>query len=79
MRTKVKIKPGWDIDVVKQIRAKFGDIDLMVDANSSYTLNDIDTLKQLDEFNLTMMEQPLADDDIIAVSYTHLDVYKRQG
>ncbi|MGB4965794.1 MAG: o-succinylbenzoate synthase [Microgenomates group bacterium] len=65
VRTKVKIKPGWDIDVVKQIRAKFGDIDLMVDANSSYTLNDIDTLKQLDEFNLTMMEQPLADDDII--------------
>lgn len=65
VRTKVKIKPGWDIDVVKQIRSKFGDIDLMVDANSSYSLNDIDTLKQLDEFNLTMMEQPLADDDII--------------
>ncbi len=64
-RTKIKIKPGWDVELVKTIRAKFGDIDLMVDANSSYTLEDIDTLKQLDEFNLTMMEQPLADDDIV--------------
>lgn len=64
-RIKIKIKPGWDIELVKTIREKFGDIDLMVDANSSYTLDDLDTLKRMDEYNLTMMEQPLADDDII--------------
>lgn len=64
-RTKIKIKPGWDIQLVEAIRQKFGDIDLMVDANSSYTLDDLETLKKLDEFNLTMMEQPLSDEDII--------------
>lgn len=64
-RTKVKIEPGWDIKLVEAIRRKFGDIDLMVDANSAYTLKDIKLLKRLDKFNLTMIEQPLGDDDII--------------
>ena len=64
-RIKVKIKPDWDIELVESIRGKFGNIDLMVDANSSYTLNDIDVLKNLDNYNLTMIEQPLADDDIV--------------
>jgi len=64
-RIKVKIKPGWDIDVVQAIRNKFGDIDLMVDGNSAYVLKDIAVFKKLDTFSLTMIEQPLADDDII--------------
>ena len=64
-RIKIKIKPGWDVNLVKAIREKFGDIDLQIDANSAYTLDDMKILKQLDRFNLTMMEQPLADDDII--------------
>lgn len=64
-RTKVKIQPGWDIEVVKAIRDKFGDIDLMVDANSAYTLNDVKLFQKLDHYSLTMIEQPLADDDIV--------------
>ncbi|MEK4969868.1 o-succinylbenzoate synthase [Cytobacillus sp. FSL R7-0696] len=64
-RMKVKIKPGWDIDVMRQIREKFPDILLMADANSAYRLSDIQHLKQLDEFNLMMIEQPLASDDIV--------------
>lgn len=64
-RTKIKIKPGWDIALIEAIRSKFGEIDLMVDANSSYSLDDIETLKKMDNYNLTMIEQPLADDDII--------------
>ncbi len=64
-RIKVKIKPGFDVEVVAAIREKFGDIDLMVDGNSAYTLGDMKTLQAFDEFNLTMIEQPLADDDII--------------
>ena len=64
-RIKIKIKPGWDIDVVKAIRARFGDIPLMVDANSAYTLDDVEHLKQLDTYNLLMIEQPLAYDDIV--------------
>ncbi len=64
-RIKVKTQPGWDINIVEAIRNKFGDILLMVDANSSYTLNDIETLKKLDAYNLMMTEQPLGDDDIV--------------
>ncbi len=62
---KVKIKPGWDVDVMRTLREKFPDTAIMADANSAYRLADIDLLKQLDDFDLTMIEQPLASDDII--------------
>jgi O-succinylbenzoate synthase len=64
-RMKIKIKPGWDLKVIKAIRSKFGDIDLMVDGNSAYTLSDVAVFLKLDNYNLMMIEQPLADDDII--------------
>lgn len=64
-RIKVKIKPGYDVEVMRQLRNEFPDVPLMADANSAYTLKDVELLKQLDEFNLTMIEQPLASDDII--------------
>jgi O-succinylbenzoate synthase len=61
----MKIKPGWDVDVVRRIRGRFPSIRLMADANSAYTLADTALLKQLDDFHLMMIEQPLAHDDII--------------
>jgi O-succinylbenzoate synthase len=64
-RIKIKIKPGWDVDVVREVRKTFPDIRLMADANSAYTLADADHLKRLDEFHLMMIEQPLAHDEII--------------
>ena len=64
-RIKMKIKPGWDVDVVRQVRQEFPRIRLMADANSAYTLDDTDRLRQLDEFHLMMIEQPLAHDEII--------------
>ncbi|CEI80417.1 o-succinylbenzoate synthase [Oceanobacillus oncorhynchi subsp. incaldanensis] len=64
-RMKVKIKPGWDIDVIRTLREKFPDTAIMADANSAYRLEDTELLKQLDAFDLTMIEQPLASDDII--------------
>lgn len=64
-RIKVKIKPGWDVDVIRAIREKFPTIQLMADANSAYRLEDLDLLKALDEFHLMMIEQPLASDDIV--------------
>ena len=64
-RIKIKIAPGWDYEVIKQVRQRFGNIPLMGDANSAYTLADIDLLKSLDEFDLMMLEQPLAYDDIV--------------
>ncbi|MBI5449036.1 o-succinylbenzoate synthase [Candidatus Gottesmanbacteria bacterium] len=64
-RIKVKIKLDWDIRLVDAIRKKFGDIPLMVDANSAYTLKDVKILRKLDSYNLMMIEQPLGDTDII--------------
>jgi O-succinylbenzoate synthase len=64
-RIKMKIKPGWDVDVVRRVRERFPSIKLMADANSAYTLADAAHLKKLDDFYLMMIEQPLAHDDII--------------
>ncbi|PWI57412.1 o-succinylbenzoate synthase [Sulfoacidibacillus thermotolerans] len=64
-RIKVKIRPGWDLEILRAIRKQFPEIALMADANSAYRLQDLDHLIRLDEFGLTMIEQPLAHDDII--------------
>jgi O-succinylbenzoate synthase len=64
-RIKIKIKPGWDVDVIREVRREFPSIRLMADANSAYTLADAAHLKKLDEFYLMMIEQPLAHDEII--------------
>ena len=64
-RIKIKIKPGKDVDLVRAIRKEFPKIRLMVDANSAYTLEHADTLRAFDDFDLMMIEQPLAWNDII--------------
>ena len=63
-RIKIKIKPGWDLKIIERVRKEFPDIRLMGDANSAYKLSDVPLFKQLDQFNLMMLEQPLAYDDI---------------
>jgi O-succinylbenzoate synthase len=63
-RIKIKIKPGWDVSAVEAIRARFGPIPLMVDANAAYTLGDAAHLAALDRFDLMMIEQPLEYDDV---------------
>ena len=63
-KVKMKIKPGTDVDRVAAVRSAFPDITLMVDANNAYSLEDIETLKALDGFDLLMIEQPLAYEDI---------------
>ena len=64
-RIKVKIRPGYDIEAVQAIRKTFPDIMLQVDANSAYSFDDHKTLKELDKFNLILIEQPLGHDDIV--------------
>jgi O-succinylbenzoate synthase len=64
-RIKIKIAPHWDYEVIKQVRERFGDIRLMGDANSAYTLGDVELFKRMDEFELMMFEQPLAHDDML--------------
>jgi O-succinylbenzoate synthase len=64
-RIKIKIKPGWDIEILQRVRQRFPGIKLMADANSAYTLAETEHLQKLDDFYLMMVEQPLAHDDII--------------
>ena len=59
-RIKLKIAPGWDVDVVRRMRERFPTIPLQVDANSAYTLDELPVLQALDEFELLLIEQPLA-------------------
>ncbi|HEU4835727.1 MAG TPA: o-succinylbenzoate synthase [Pyrinomonadaceae bacterium] len=65
-RIKIKIKPGQDVQLVEAVRARFPDITLSVDANSAYSLNvHLGVVKQLDNYNLLMIEQPLAPGDLV--------------
>jgi O-succinylbenzoate synthase len=64
VRIKLKIQPGWDVEVVRAVRERFGDIPLQVDANAAYRLSDARHLSRLDAFDLLMVEQPLADEDL---------------
>lgn len=64
-RVKLKIAPGWDIQAVEAVRSQWPDLPLQVDANSAYTLKDIEVFQTLDQFGLLLIEQPLADDDIV--------------
>ena len=72
-RIKLKCKPGWDLKIFERIRRRWPDITLSCDANSAYTLADIEHLKQFDEFNLLMIEQPLWYDDF----YFHARLQKQ--
>jgi O-succinylbenzoate synthase len=63
-KIKLKIKPGRDVEMVRAIRDRFPDAPLMADANSSYTLDDLPRLKELDGLDLMMVEQPLGFEDL---------------
>ena len=65
-RIKLKIKPGWDIEPVRAVRDLIGDLPLQVDANTAYTLADVDRLRLLDEFDLLLIEQPFEEEDILS-------------
>lgn len=72
-RIKIKIKPGWDLSIVELVRKAFPDIKLMGDANSAYTLRDVPLFRELDRFDLMMLEQPLAHDDM----FDHAELQKQ--
>jgi O-succinylbenzoate synthase len=64
-RVKLKIKPGADGHVAEAVRNRFPDLKFMLDANSAYTLADLPLFKRIDAYHPTMIEQPLAYDDIV--------------
>jgi o-succinylbenzoate synthase len=65
-RIKLKIKPGWDIEPVRAVRERFGDVPLQVDANTAYSLAHASDLAQLDPFDLLLIEQPLPEEQVLA-------------
>ncbi|WP_045523825.1 o-succinylbenzoate synthase [Neobacillus niacini] len=73
-RFKIKINPSQDYAFLEGIRRYYPELPIMADANSSYTLRDLDRLKALDDFNLLMIEQPLACDDIIEHSLLQKEI-----
>jgi o-succinylbenzoate synthase len=64
-KVKIKIKPGKDVNTIEEVRHHFPDITLMVDANNAFSLNHMETLEAMDQFNLLMIEQPLGHDDMV--------------
>jgi O-succinylbenzoate synthase len=66
VRIKLKIAPGWDVEPVRAVRERFGDIPLQVDANAAYTLADARRLARLDDYDLLLIEQPLPEEDVFA-------------
>jgi O-succinylbenzoate synthase len=72
-RIKVKVKPGWDLEVLEQIRSRWPEITLSCDANSAYTLDRVEHLRKFDQFRLLMIEQPLWSDDL----YFHARLQKQ--
>jgi O-succinylbenzoate synthase len=65
-RIKLKIKPGWDVEPVRAVREKFGNVPLQVDANTAYSLADAEHLAKLDPFDLLLIEQPFPEDQVLA-------------
>jgi len=65
-RIKIKIEPGWDLEPTRLVRELIGpEMGLQVDANTAYTRADIEHLRQLDQYDLLLIEQPLPEDDLL--------------
>ncbi len=64
-RIKLKFAPNWNLNMLNAVRDNFPDAIIHIDCNSAFSLDNIDMFKQLDKFNLAMIEQPLASDDLL--------------
>ncbi len=78
-RVKLKIKPGWDVKVVRAVRERHPKLRLTVDANGAYVpisfydVQEFDRIHQLDEFGLLYIEQPYPPDCLLP----HAQLQKR--
>jgi o-succinylbenzoate synthase len=64
-RIKLKFRPGWDVPMLAAVRREFPDPVIHIDCNSGYRLSDIELFRQVDEFGLSMIEQPLQHTDLL--------------
>jgi len=64
-RVELKMRPGWDINMLNAVRHEFPAQDIHADIEGALRLDQMDILHRLDDFMLTMVEQPLAADDLV--------------
>lgn len=64
-RLKLKFRPGWDLPMLAAVRRQHPSHTFHIDCNSGYRLADLPLFKEVDEFNLAMIEQPLSHDDVV--------------
>jgi O-succinylbenzoate synthase len=64
-RVKLKYRPGWDVEMLRFVRARFPTETFHIDCNSGYRITDLEMFCRLDDFHLAMIEQPLAHDDLV--------------
>jgi o-succinylbenzoate synthase len=65
-KVKIKIKPGYDLDVVKSIRKKFPELNFAIDANAAYSKKDIPLFVEMDKVGLYMIEQPFGEKEFVS-------------
>jgi O-succinylbenzoate synthase len=71
-RIKLKVRPGWDLDMVAAVRSTFPTFTFHIDGNAAYTLADAELFRKLDRYHLAMIEQPLADDGMSLLNHAEL-------
>ncbi len=64
-RVKLKFRPGWDVAMLRAVRGQHPRETFHIDCNSGYRLSDLALFREIDEFRLAMIEQPLAHDDLL--------------
>jgi O-succinylbenzoate synthase len=62
---KLKFRPGWDLEMLHAVRQQHPREAFHIDCNSGYRLSDLELFRQIDEFHLAMIEQPLSHDDLV--------------
>jgi O-succinylbenzoate synthase len=73
-RIKLKIEPGWELEMVHAVRHEFRDVPLMLDANAAFSLDDVQLFQALDGHDLMMIEQPLGHDDLFEHSLLQAEI-----
>ena len=64
-RVKLKVRHGWDLEVLRAVTDTFPKMTFHIDCNSGYTLDDLPFFKAIDDMGLAFLEQPLHYADVL--------------
>lgn len=73
-RIKLKFRPGWDVPMLRAVREQHPRHTFHIDCNSGYRLNDLPLFREVDGFQLAMIEQPLQHDDLVDHARLQADI-----